>query len=109
MPAPLGARGLTQLFSGLFHTMVEAHDRIYVEKAQFARTIPIPTLGVRTTEFDLPRPRAQELYDSGRGAAEKFLSTWDFDAYKAEFRSGKKQSRSADLATLYRAKGASVV
>jgi NTE family protein len=107
--APLGARGLTQLLSGLFHTMMEAHDRLYVEKAQFARTIPIPTLGVRTTEFDLPHKRAQELYDSGRTAAEKFLATWDFDAYIAEFRSGKKQSRSQELATLYREKGAAVV
>ncbi len=107
--APLGARGLTQLVSGLFHTMMEAHDRLYIEKAQFARTIPIPTLGVRTTEFDLPRSRAQELYDSGRTAAERFLANWDFDAYKTEFRSGKKQSRREDVAALYREKGAAVV
>jgi NTE family protein len=107
--APLGGRGLAQLLSGLFHTMMEAHDRLYIEKAQFARTIPIPTLGVRTTEFDLSRDRAQELYDSGRHAAEKFLATWDFDAYIAEFRSGKKQSRSEELATLYREQGAAVV
>lgn len=107
--APLGARGVMQLLSGLYHTMVEAHDRLYIEKAQFARTIPIPTRGVRTTEFDLPRNRAQELYDSGRTAAEKFLETWDFDVYLAEFRTGKKQSRSEELAKLYRTKGAAVV
>ncbi|MEP6909119.1 MAG: patatin-like phospholipase family protein [Actinomycetota bacterium] len=107
--APLGGRGLTQLVSGLLHTMVEAHDRLYVEKAQFARTIPIPTLGVRTTEFDLTTARAQKLYDSGRSAAEKFLATWDFDAYLAEFRSGKKQSRREDLAQLYRTKEAAAV
>ena len=89
--------------------MVEAHDRLYIEKAQFARTIPIPTLGVRTTEFDLPQNRAQELYDSGRTAAEKFLATWDFDTYRSVFRSGKKESRSAELAKLYRTKGAAVV
>jgi len=109
MHAPLGARGLTQLLSGLFHTMMEAHDRLYVEKAQFARTVPIPTLGVRTTEFDLPRNRAQALFDSGRSAAENFLATWDFDAYIAEFRSGKKHSRREELAALYREKGAAVV
>jgi NTE family protein len=107
--APLGARGLTQLLSGLYHTMVEAHDRLYIEKAQFARTIPIPTLGVRTTEFDLTRNRAQELYDSGRTAAEKFLETWDFDVYLSEFRTGKQESRSEELAKLYRTKGAAVV
>jgi NTE family protein len=107
--APLGARGLTQMLSGLYHTMVEAHDRLYIEKAEFARTIPIPTLGVRTTEFDLPRKRAQELYDSGRTAAEKFLAMWDFDVYLAEFRTGKQPSRSEELAQLYRTKGAAVV
>ncbi len=107
--APLGARGLMQLLSGMFHTMMEAHDRLYVEKAQFARTIPIPTLGVGTTEFDLSRERAQALYDSGRGAAEKFLAAWDFGAYIAEFRSGKTHSRHEELAELYREKGAAVV
>ena len=77
----------------LAQTMMEAHDRLYVEQANYARTIPIPTLGVGTTEFDLSTERALALYDSGRWAAEKFLATWDFDAYIAEFRSGKEHSR----------------
>jgi hypothetical protein len=62
-----------------------------------------------TNGIDLPHKRAQELRDSGRTAAEKFLATWDFDAYIAEFRSGKKQSRREEPATLYREKGAVVV
>jgi NTE family protein len=77
----------------------EAHDRLYVAQANYARTIPIPTLGVGTTEFDLSRERAIALYDSGRWAAEKFLKYWDFDAYVAEFRSGKEHSRRQQLAT----------
>jgi NTE family protein len=102
---PIGARLPTPRMAGsgpgavidyvkaLAQTMMEAHDRLYVEQASFARTIPIPTLGVGTTEFDLPRDRALSLYDSGRSAAEKFLDGWDFDAYIAEFRSGKEHSR----------------
>jgi NTE family protein len=77
----------------LASTMMEAHDRLYLEKATFVRTIPIPTLGVGTTEFDLSKERALALYDSGRWAAEKFLDNWDFEAYIAEFRTGKKHSR----------------
>jgi NTE family protein len=92
-----GAKGVVQLLSGMVHTMMEAHDRLYVEKAQYARTIGIPTLGVGTTEFDLPRTRALELYESGRSAGQQFLSTWDFDAYVAAFRTGAPQSRRADL------------
>ena len=88
-----GSRGSLRLLSSMVHTMMEAHDRLYVEKAQYARTIPIPTLGVGTTEFDLPPERAQALYESGRQAAEKFLETWDFQAYITEFRSGKPHSR----------------
>ncbi len=93
-----GARGLVQLLSGMVHTMMEAHDRMYIEKAQFARTIGIPTLGVGTTEFGIARERALALYDSGREAASSFLSSWDFDAYVAEYRTGKEHSRRDEIA-----------
>jgi NTE family protein len=78
--------------------MMEAHDRMYVESASFARTIPIPTLGVGTTEFDITPDRALALYDSGRAAAEKFLETWDFEAYIEEYRTGKEHSRRDSVA-----------
>jgi NTE family protein len=97
--APHGARGLVDLLSSMLHTMMEAHDRLYVEKAQYARTIPIPTMGVGTTEFDLSKERAEALYQSGRTAAETFLQTWNFPAYIEEFRKGKTHSRRADIAT----------
>jgi NTE family protein len=95
--APRGATGLVQLLSGMVHTMLEAHDRLYVEQAQYARTIPIPTLGVGTTEFGIPPERALALYESGRRAAEEFLATWDFDAYVAAFRTGARRSRRASV------------
>jgi NTE family protein len=74
-------------------TMMEAHDRFYVEQASFARTIPIPTLGVRTTEFDIQPDRAQSLFESGAEAAQKFLANWNFDDYIARFRTGTVPSR----------------
>jgi NTE family protein len=80
--------GLLDFFKALAQTVLEAHDRLYLEQADFARTIPIPTLGVRTTEFDLTRDRSLELYDSGSKAAEGFLAAWDSDAYVARYRSG---------------------
>ena len=92
---PHGFKGLMALLSSMVHTMMEAHDRMYLEKAQFARTIAIPTLGVGTTEFDLSQERAKALYESGRTAAETFLETWDFQAYIEQFRSGKPYSRRA--------------
>ena len=83
----------------LASTMMEAHDRLYLEKATFVRTIPIPTVGVSTTEFDITPERVRAIYESGRKAAFEFLDRWDFEAYKAEFRSGKEHSRREELAT----------
>ena len=105
--AARGPRGLVTLLSGVLHTMLEAHDRLYVEKAEYARTIPIPTLGVGTTEFAIGKERARALFESGRTAAERFLESWDFDAYIAAFRSGRQYSRRAETATqLAHARGA---
>ncbi len=94
-----GPGAVIDYVKALAQTMMEAHDRLYVEQANFARTIAIPTLGVGTTEFDLSPERALALYDSGRWAAEKFLKDWDFDAYVAEFRSGKEHSRRQAVAS----------
>jgi NTE family protein len=77
------------------HTMMEAHDRLYVEQANYARTIPIDTIGVQTTQFSIDDdPQLKHrLYDSGRNAATEFLKTWDFDAYIKTFRQGDQPTR----------------
>jgi NTE family protein len=115
--APLGSRlprdedaadpsSLLDYVKSLAHTMMEAHDRLYLDKATFARTIPIPTLGVGTTEFDITPTRAQALYESGRQAASHFLDQWDFEAYVQEFRRGKElPSRREELTAALRATG----
>ncbi len=74
-------------------TMMQAHDRFYVEQANYARTIPIPTLGVGTTQFDISPGQAAALFESGQKAAAEFLATWDFQNYIAKFRSGAVPSR----------------
>jgi len=84
---------LLDYLKSLASTMMEAHDRRYVEEATYARTIPIPTIGVGTTEFEITPERVRELYDSGHRAASEFLDTWDFDEYIEEFRRGKQRPR----------------
>ncbi|MDQ6749347.1 MAG: patatin-like phospholipase family protein [Actinomycetota bacterium] len=93
--AKLGS--LVDYIKSLAQTMMEAHDRLYLEKATYARTIPIPTLGVGTTEFDISPERSDALHESGRQAASDFLDHWDFPAYVQEFRRGKQHSRRAEL------------
>jgi NTE family protein len=42
----------------LIETMLEAHDRFYIEESDFERRSAIDTLGVGIMEFDLSRERA---------------------------------------------------
>jgi NTE family protein len=97
-----GPRAVIDYLKALAETVMEGHDRLYVEQESFARTIPIPTLGIRTTEFDLSPARALALYESGRRAAVEFLARWDFEAYVAEFRCGRPHSRRAQVAAAMR-------
>jgi NTE family protein len=88
-PAGPASARLPSLFGyvrAIAETMMQAHDRLYVEQVNYARTIAIPTLGVGTTEFDISAARAGELFESGRTAAASFLETWDFEDYLARFR-----------------------
>src|SRR5438552_193804 len=97
LPEPHQARGgiqaVVDYMKSLVQTSMEFHDRLYIEQADFARTIPISTLGVASTDFHLSRERVTELYQSGQVAALDFLRTWDFEGYIAEFRSGKEHHR----------------
>lgn len=109
--APLGEHGgpegggVVGFVKALVGTMLEAHDRLYLEQADFARTIPIPTLGVRTTEFDLAPERAAALHEAGRRAAEEFLAGWDFGLYVEAFRRGVRRSRRVALRTTLGSRG----
>lgn len=57
----------------IFETMQVAHERIYVEEAKWARTIPIPTGKISTIKFDLSEGEKQFLWDSGYNAADKAI------------------------------------
>ena len=79
--------------------MTDAHDKIYLERDSFVRTITISNLGVKATDFNLKSETSEALYTAGRDAATAFLDTWDFDAYKASFRSGMAQPTRREAVT----------
>jgi NTE family protein len=79
--APNEIDSIIDYIKALVTTMLESHDKQHVEDADFLRTIAIPTVGVRTTEFSLTAEKRTRLYESGRAAARAFLRTWDEDAY----------------------------
>ncbi len=86
---PNRIRGPVSMLAALFSTMMEAHDARYLQDENFVRTVAIPTLGIRTTEFDLSAERSEALYQSGRQAAEGFFAGWDFAGYTEKYRLGK--------------------
>jgi NTE family protein len=96
---------LVRYLMGLMSTMTDAHDKLYLERDTFVRTISIPNLGVKATQFDLSTDLANQLFESGRAAAARFLQTWDFEGYKREFRTGKQHSRRAAVSSAIRAAG----
>ena len=98
LPPTDDAKSLPDFAKSLVRTMLEAHDRMYLEGASFVRTIGVEPRGVRTTEFDLSPSRAEALHESGRKAAQSFLSKWDFALYRESFRRSEAPSRRATLA-----------
>ncbi|KPU46029.1 patatin-like phospholipase [Oxobacter pfennigii] len=71
----------------ILSTMMEAFDQRYIEISNFNRTIAIPTLGVKTTDFNLSKEKESELYNSGYKAAKHFFEKWNFNNYIQAFRS----------------------
>jgi len=88
---PHTVRGPISLLKALFSTMMEAHDARYIKDQNFVRTIPIPTLDVGTTEFDISREKSEALYQSGRQAAQRFFETWNFEGYVDNYRRDKSR------------------
>lgn len=77
--------GQLSLIASIFFTMMGAHDLMHISNEAFVRTIMTPTVGVKTTEFDLAREKAVRLYQSGLTAGRQFFRTWDFEAYNTAF------------------------
>ncbi|MBC8507296.1 MAG: patatin-like phospholipase family protein [Anaerolineales bacterium] len=90
---PKKITGPISLFAALFTTMMEAHDTRYINDHNFARTIPIPTKGIQTADFDITRERSEELYHSGREAAKDFFQRWDFEKWKEKYQKSDLGSR----------------
>lgn len=57
-------------------------------EADRPRTILVPATRARRPEVELAFNPAILIYDSGRSAAEAFLSQWDFGAYVERYRGG---------------------
>lgn len=63
-------------------TMMEAHDARHIQDFNFKRTIAIPTMGVKTTEFNITPERKEMLFRSGYNAAREFFAGYSPRKYR---------------------------
>ncbi|OPY55965.1 MAG: Patatin-like phospholipase [Pelotomaculum sp. PtaU1.Bin035] len=71
------------LFKAIVSTMLEAHDKIHeLDKKSNLRTISIPSLGIKTIDFEMSKKLKDNLYQSGVQAAVNFFEGWDFETFK---------------------------
>jgi NTE family protein len=85
--APLRMLGAPHLLEGVITTALVGRDQAYLNEPWVnARTIRVDSTDVGFLEFDISDNEIEALYAKGYAAAEKFLSTWDWNAYLKRFR-----------------------
>ncbi|QCX34764.1 phospholipase [Caloramator sp. E03] len=70
----------------IINTLLSKNEEIYVKEKDWVRTIPIPTLGIKTIEFNLSEKKKKALFESGYNSAKKFLDSWNFEKYVLTYR-----------------------
>lgn len=67
-------------------TALNRNENIYIRDKDSIRTISIPTLHVKTTDFHITKDLILKLFDEGYKSTENFLNTWNFEEYLQEYR-----------------------
>lgn len=81
-----GKNNLVQYSLDIISTVLDRNENVYLDDKNRVRTIDLPTLGVKTTNFNISESKAEDLYLSGYDAAKKFISNWDFQEYIKRYR-----------------------
>jgi NTE family protein len=85
--APIRLLGPPHLLESVITTVLVGRDQAYLSQPWVsARTIRVDSTDVGFLDFDISDNEIEALYGKGYAAAEKFLSTWDWDAYRERFR-----------------------
>ncbi|WP_202076666.1 patatin-like phospholipase family protein [Caldalkalibacillus salinus] len=92
---PIKIRGPISLLLAIFSTMMEAHDRRYINQRDAARSIFIPVSDVKATDFRISYEDKKKLIALGREETSAFFDQWDFTAYIENYRFKNKENRSS--------------
>ncbi len=84
--------GKTDLFSyvaDIFEAMIGMDQSRFLRDKDSVRTVSIPTLGVKSTAFDLSPLNRFRLYRSGYESCSAFLKKWNFGNYVKKYGIGE--------------------
>jgi NTE family protein len=82
-PKPSPIHGPLTLTFGMLSTLIGWNDRCHINDPSICkRTIFVDTFGISPVSFNLSKADQDRLYQSGRQAATKFLTEWDFNDYQ---------------------------
>jgi NTE family protein len=85
--SPIRLLGPPHLLESVITTVLVGRDQAYLNQPWVnARTIRVDSTDVGFLDFDISDNEIEALYVKGYAAAEKFLSSWDWDAYLHRFR-----------------------
>jgi NTE family protein len=85
--APIRLLGPPHLLESVITTVLVGRDQAYLSQPWVsARTIRVDSTDVGFLDFDISDNEIEALYVKGYAAAQKFLSSWDWDAYLERFR-----------------------
>jgi NTE family protein len=85
--SPIRWLGPPHLLESVITTTLVGRDQAYLNQPWVnARTIKVDSTDVGFLDFDISDNEIEALYVKGYAAAQKFLSTWDWDTYLHRFR-----------------------
>jgi NTE family protein len=85
--APIRLLGPPHLLESVITTVLVGRDQAYLSQPWVsARTIRVDSTDVGFLDFDISDNEIEALHVKGYAAAQKFLSSWDWDAYRERFR-----------------------
>lgn len=70
----------------IVESIIDNYDEAYIQDKDRVRTIEIPTLGTKTTDFKISKLKSNELFKEGYNSADKFLKSWNFSEYIKKYR-----------------------
>ena len=80
------SHSLFSYISDIIQTALTHNENIHLENKDAIRTIELPTLSIKTTDFNLNKSKVLSLYKSGYKATENFINSWSFQRYINDYR-----------------------